>query len=65
MLLDLTLFHIWFSTTYMAIGLIISSKSLTENTCNHSLKSTFVLLEKIQENIPVVNFSILLTKLQA
>ncbi|MBT6778671.1 hypothetical protein HOA93_02630 [bacterium] len=49
----------------MAIGLIISSKSLTENTCNHSLKSTFVLLEKIQENIPVVNFSILLTKLQA
>ncbi|MDP2395969.1 MAG: hypothetical protein Q8S84_03515 [bacterium] len=49
----------------MAIGLIISSKSLTENTCNHSFRSILVLLENIHENIPMVYFSILLTRLPA
>jgi hypothetical protein len=49
----------------MAIGLKMSSKSLTENTCNHSLKSIFVLCENIQLKIQVVNFSKRLTILTA
>jgi hypothetical protein len=65
LLFDLTLFQIWFKITYIAIGLKISSKSLTENTCNHSFKSIFVFCENIQLKIQVVNFSKRLTILIA
>ncbi len=55
--LDLATFQTYVSSMYMAIGRRISSRSRTENTTSHHLRSTLVGFENTPENTQNTYFS--------